>query len=76
RIEDRVVVKVIDDGPGIPQSMRGKVLQRFFRLEASRTTPGNGLGLSLVEAIAKMHDAKLELSDAAPGLCVSVALPG
>jgi signal transduction histidine kinase len=76
RIEDRVVVKVIDDGPGIPQSMRGKVLQRFFRLEASRTTPGNGLGLSLVDAIAKMHDAKLELSDAAPGLCVSVALPG
>jgi signal transduction histidine kinase len=76
RIEDRVVVKVIDDGPGIPQSMHGKVLQRFFRLEASRTTPGNGLGLSLVDAIAKMHDAKLELSDAAPGLCVSVALPG
>jgi signal transduction histidine kinase len=69
-----VVVSVRDDGPGIPADMRSKVLQRFFRLETSRTTAGNGLGLSLVNAIVKMHDASLQLSDAKPGLCATVIL--
>jgi signal transduction histidine kinase len=50
------------------------VLQRFFRLEASRSTPGNGLGLSLAEAIARLHDSKLVLSDHEPGLRVNVHL--
>jgi signal transduction histidine kinase len=54
--------------------MRSKVLQRFFRLEISRTTPGSGLGLSLVAAIAALHDARLELSDNEPGLRVTVLL--
>jgi signal transduction histidine kinase len=54
--------------------LRSKVLQRFFRLEASRTTPGSGLGLSLAAAVATLHDARLELSDNNPGLRVTVSL--
>jgi signal transduction histidine kinase len=55
--------------------MRAKVLQRFFRLENSRTTAGNGLGLSLATAIVKLHDATMILSDNEPGLCVTVSFP-
>jgi signal transduction histidine kinase len=54
--------------------MRTKVLQRFFRLETSRTTPGSGLGLSLAAAVAALHDAKLELSDNNPGLRATLRL--
>jgi signal transduction histidine kinase len=74
RFENRVRVSIVDNGRGIPQDERCKVLQRFYRLEASRTTVGNGLGLSLANAIAELHDTTLELSDAEPGLCVSVSL--
>jgi signal transduction histidine kinase len=63
-----VLVSVGDNGPGIPAALRSKVLQRFYRLEASRTTPGNGLGLSMVAAIATLHDATLDLQDNEPGL--------
>jgi signal transduction histidine kinase len=70
--EETLTVSVIDNGPGIPSDMHEKVLQRFFRLEVSRTTLGNGLGLSLANAIVKAHGAKLELSDAGPGLRASV----
>ncbi len=66
---------VSDDGPGIPASQRERVLDRFYRLDASRTTPGSGLGLSLVAAVAKLHDAKLTLEDNRPGLRVSVTFP-
>jgi signal transduction histidine kinase len=68
-------VSIADDGPGIPAMMRDKVLQRFVRLDASRTTPGNGLGLSMVAAVVTLHDARLTLSDNAPGLRATVALP-
>jgi signal transduction histidine kinase len=68
-------VSVTDDGPGIPENLRGKVLQRFFRLESSRTTVGHGLGLSMANAIVKVHDATLELTDAGPGLRATVLLP-
>ncbi len=62
---------IADNGPGIPAAYREKVLQRFYRLEASRTTPGNGLGLSVVRAIATLHHAGLVLEDNKPGLrCV------
>jgi signal transduction histidine kinase len=64
----QITVSIVDDGPGIPDNMREKVLQRFFRLEESRTTVGSGLGLSLANAIVKVHGAKLELADAEPGL--------
>lgn len=71
----RIDVVVGDDGPGIPQAMRNKVLQRFVRLDASRSTPGNGLGLALAHAIARLHDADLRLADNEPGLAVTVSLP-
>ena len=73
-----VQVVISDDGPGIPESMRTKVLGRFVRLENSRTTSGSGLGLSMVAAIAQLHGAALLLSDNDPGLRirVSFARPG
>ncbi|HMR30812.1 MAG TPA: HAMP domain-containing sensor histidine kinase [Geminicoccaceae bacterium] len=67
------VVEVADSGPGIPQELREQALERFVRLDAERTTPGNGLGLSLVSAVAKLHDAHLHLDDNAPGLKVTMA---
>jgi signal transduction histidine kinase len=63
-------IVVTDNGPGIPAAARDQVLQRFSRLDASRTTPGSGLGLSLVVAAAKLHQAQLLLSDNEPGLRV------
>jgi signal transduction histidine kinase len=72
--DGRVEVIVGDNGRGIPAEMRAKVLQRFFRLENSRTTPGHGLGLSLAAAIVKLHEATMTLSDNGPGLRVTVSL--
>ena len=66
---------VSDTGPGIPADERDKVLRRLYRLERSRTTPGNGLGLSLVAAIADLHGARLVMEDAAPGLRVLLRFP-
>ncbi len=66
---------VRDNGPGIPAAERNNVFRRLYRLEKSRTTPGNGLGLSLVAAIAGLHDSKVELSDNVPGLRASIKLP-
>ena len=65
-------ISVIDDGPGIPEAMRDMVLQRFVRLEASRTTTGSGLGLAIAAAIVKRHGATLQLADAAPGLRATI----
>jgi signal transduction histidine kinase len=61
-------VTIADNGPGIPQAERENVLRRLYRLEQSRTTPGSGLGLSLVKAIADLHSATLVLDDNNPGL--------
>lgn len=61
-------VSIADRGPGIPAAERVHVLERFVRLDASRTTPGSGLGLSLVSAIAGQHGASLELTDTLPGV--------
>jgi signal transduction histidine kinase len=66
---------VADNGPGIPEAARDKIFRRFFRLEASRTTPGSGLGLSLAAAVAELHGLTIELSDAAPGLVVTLRFP-
>ncbi|MCX5579629.1 sensor histidine kinase [Kaistia terrae] len=66
---------VTDDGPGIPEGERTNVLRRLYRLEKSRTTPGSGLGLSMVKAVADLHGAKLVLSDNEPGLCVTIEFP-
>jgi len=66
---------VADSGPGIPAEDRDRVLQRFVRLDDSRGTPGSGLGLSLVAAVAKLHGVELHLADNAPGLKVSLIFP-
>ena len=70
-----VTATVIDNGPGIPAADRGKVFGRFHRLEASRTTPGSGLGLALVAAVADLHGARIRLGDNGPGLIVEVRFP-
>lgn len=68
-------LEVADTGPGIPAGEREAVFRRLYRLESSRTTPGSGLGLSLVRAIADLHDARIELGDNAPGLRVAIRFP-
>ncbi|HLO76799.1 MAG TPA: HAMP domain-containing sensor histidine kinase, partial [Magnetospirillum sp.] len=65
-------IAVADSGPGIPAEARERVLDRFVRLDATRSTPGNGLGLSLVKAVARLHGATLSLGDNAPGLRVNL----
>ena len=75
--EERDTVSMIiqDDGPGIPAAERSRVADRFYRLDQSRSLPGNGLGLSIVTAIASLHWGKLHLEDAAPGLLARIVLP-
>jgi signal transduction histidine kinase len=68
-------VSVSDNGPGIADSEKNKVVERFYRGDASRGTPGVGLGLSLVQAVAKLHGSALELSDQNPGLRVALTMP-
>jgi len=68
-------ISVSDNGPGITDSEKSKVVQRFYRGDASRGTPGVGLGLSLVQAVAKLHGSTLSLADREPGLRVSLTLP-
>lgn len=72
---ERVLASVADNGPGIPPDEREKVFQRLYRLDHSRSTPGNGLGLSLVRAIADLHGASIALDDCGPGLAVVVSFP-
>jgi len=69
---DQVAASVSDTGPGIPEAERDKVLRRLYRLEKSRTTEGTGLGLALVKAVSDLHGAQLSLTDAAPGLRVTL----
>ena len=68
-------ISVIDDGPGIPFAEYDKVFQRLYRLDRSRNTPGTGLGLNFVQAIATVHGAHISLDDAAPGLKVTITFP-
>lgn len=72
---DAVTVSVSDNGTGIPADERENVLRRLYRLEKSRTTPGSGLGLSMVKAIAELHGATLSLGDNKPGLVVVIRFP-
>ena len=72
---DGAVLDIRDSGPGIPEEARGRVLDRFVRLDASRSAPGAGLGLSLVSAVARLHRATLSLTDNAPGLHVAIRFP-
>ncbi len=66
------IVCVKDQGPGIPDTEKDKVFKHFYRGDASRSQPGNGLGLSLVRAVAEQHQAVIRLEDTIPGLCVRV----
>ena len=72
---DQVLISVSDHGPGIPDADRKHAVERFVRLEASRTLPGSGLGLSLASAVAKLHNGELRLGDNNPGLRVTLVLP-
>jgi signal transduction histidine kinase len=72
---DQVLLSVTDHGPGIPASDRKHAVERFVRLEASRTQPGSGLGLSLASAVATLHGGELRLDDAHPGLSATLAIP-
>ena len=72
---DKVLLSVTDHGPGIPVADRKHAVERFVRLEASRTQPGSGLGLSLASAVATLHGGELRLDDAHPGLIATLAIP-
>lgn len=73
--EETYEATVTDDGPGIPERERAKVFRRLYRVERARSSAGSGLGLSLVAAIADLHDAKATLSGSNPGLKVSIGFP-
>ena len=68
-------LSIADNGPGVPEAERARIFDRFVRLEADRGKPGAGLGLSLVRAVAQMHNADITAADAAPGLRVTLRLP-
>jgi signal transduction histidine kinase len=72
---DRVTLTVADHGPGIPDADRDRVVERFVRLEQSRSQPGSGLGLSLASAVARLHGGELKLEDNHPGLKSTITLP-
>lgn len=72
---NRILLTVADNGPGIPEADRSRVVERFVRLEQSRSKPGSGLGLSLASAVARLHGGELTLEDNHPGLKTVIALP-
>lgn len=72
---DRVCISVADNGPGIPDGDRKRVLERFVRLEKSRSEPGSGLGLSLVNAVARLHGGTFRIEDNAPGVRAVLEFP-
>lgn len=72
---DAMIVTIGDNGPGIPQAEREKVFQRFYRLDQSRSTAGNGLGLSMVSAVIALHRGEISLEDNAPGLKCIIRIP-
>lgn len=73
--EDRVLIEVADNGPGIPEEDRKRVLERFVRLEKSRSEPGSGLGLSLVDAVTRLLGGTFRIEDNAPGVRAVIDLP-
>ena len=75
RAGGRVLLSVADNGPGVAEADRARILNRFVRLEKSRSAPGSGLGLSLVQAVTRLMQGTVELSDAGPGLSITLSLP-
>jgi signal transduction histidine kinase len=74
-LDDRVCLTVSDSGPGIPEGDRARAVERFVRLEQSRSQPGSGLGLSLAAAVARLHHGELKLRGNNPGLAATIELP-
>lgn len=74
-VGDRVCLQVVDNGPGVAKADRGRIVERFKRLDQSRNTAGYGLGLNLVSAIAKLHGGRLTFGDSRPGLAATIELP-
>lgn len=74
-VDDGVAIQVADRGQGIAEADRAQALKRFGRLDSARTTPGAGLGMALVEAVARLHGGRFELADNAPGLIATLILP-
>jgi signal transduction histidine kinase len=74
-VGERITLSVADRGPGIADADRARVVERFVRLEQSRSEPGSGLGLSLASAVARLHGGELKLEDNEPGLRSTIALP-
>jgi signal transduction histidine kinase len=72
---DGIRIEISDQGPGIPPADRQRATERFFRGETARSTPGSGLGLALVAAVAQLHGGSLRLEDASPGLRAVLSLP-
>ncbi len=75
RLNTEAVITIADNGPGIPEAQRENVFRRFYRLDQSRSSSGNGLGLSMVSAIVAMHNGRIELQDNHPGLKTILKLP-
>ena len=73
--KEQIVITIADNGPGIPENERERVFRRFYRLDQSRSTAGNGLGLSMVSAIVGMHNGEITLSDNHPGLRTEIRFP-
>jgi signal transduction histidine kinase len=74
-VAGQVVLSVADHGPGVPEADRARAVERFVRLDSSRSQPGSGLGLSLASAVATLHGGELRLSDNHPGLVAALVLP-
>jgi len=70
-----IAIQVEDRGTGIAEADRAQALKRFGRLDAARTTPGAGLGMALIEAVARLHNGRFELADNVPGLVARIVLP-
>ena len=75
QVHKEAVITIADNGPGIPEGEREKVFRRFYRLDRSRSTAGNGLGLSMVSAVVTMHDGEIRLMDNYPGLKTVIRFP-
>ena len=74
-VTNRLEIVVADAGPGIPAAERDRAVERFFRGEHARSTPGSGLGLALVQAVAVLHGGSVALEDNAPGLRAVLRVP-
>ena len=75
RDDEKTMLIISDDGPGIAPANRARIFERFYRADASRATPGNGLGLSLVKAIADLHGAEMTLDADTPGAVFTLVFP-